>query len=78
MGIVGFTNDPVSSIISPSLTTVAEPALEIGQKSCELLLKHINKKHYTPKEVILPGKLIIRESTLKRAPKRKPEAVENY
>lgn len=76
MGVVGFTNDPISNIISPALTTVAEPALEIGRKSCELLLKHINKKHFTPQEVILPGTLIIRESTLKRAPKLKHEAVE--
>jgi LacI family transcriptional regulator len=76
MGVVGFTNDPVSSIISPALTTVAEPALEIGRQSCELLLKHITKKHFTPKEVILPAKLIVRESTQKRVPRRKPEAVE--
>lgn len=65
MGVVGFTNDPISRIISPTLTTVAEPALEIGRISCELLLKHINKKHFSPKEIILPGKLIIRESTSK-------------
>jgi LacI family transcriptional regulator len=75
MGIVGFTNDPVSSIISPGLTTIAEPALEIGRKSCELLLKHINKKNFAPQEIILPGKLIIRKSALKRAPKRNHDTV---
>jgi len=63
MGVIGFTNDPLSSIISPSLTTVAEPAFEIGKRSCELLLKHLTKKHFCPEEVILPGKLIVREST---------------
>lgn len=68
MGVVGFTNDPSSEIISPTLTTVAEPALEIGRKSCELLLKHIAKKHFHPQEIILPGKLIIRESSLKKVP----------
>jgi LacI family transcriptional regulator len=76
MAVVGFTNDPVSGIISPSMTTVAEPALEIGRQSCELLLKHINKKNFTPKEVVLPTKLIVRESTLKRVPRRKPEALQ--
>jgi LacI family transcriptional regulator len=65
MGVIGFTNDPMSSIISPGLTTIAVPALEVGSKSCELLLKHISKKHFAPEELILPGKLIIRESTLK-------------
>jgi len=65
IGIIGFTNDPMSEIISPTLTTVEEPAKEIGRKSCELLMKHIFKKHFIAEEVILPTKLIIRESTQK-------------
>jgi DNA-binding LacI/PurR family transcriptional regulator len=32
MGVVGFTNDPLSTIISPSLTTIAEPAFDMEQK----------------------------------------------
>lgn len=63
MGIIGFTNDPVSKIITPSLSTVAEPAFDIGRISCELLLKHIAKASFEPQEVILPGELVIREST---------------
>lgn len=63
IGVAGFTGDPVSKLITPTLTTMAEPALEIGQKSCELLLKHISKKHFIPEEVILPGTLFIGEST---------------
>lgn len=63
IGVIGFTNDPMSSIISPSLSTIAEPAYDIGKMSCELLIKHITTNHFHPKEVILPGKLIIREST---------------
>jgi len=64
IGVVCFTNDPVSTIISPSLTTIAEPAFDIGKKSCELLLKHITKKHIEPEEVILPGILLVRESSI--------------
>jgi LacI family transcriptional regulator len=63
VGVVGFTNDPVAAIISPSLTTIAEPAFEIGRQSCQLLLNHIRKKKFEPKEVVLPGKLIVRESS---------------
>lgn len=63
IGVVGFTNDPASTIISPSLTTFAEPAFEIGYKSCELLFKHINKKNFIYEEVTIPGKLIVRESS---------------
>lgn len=65
VGIVGFTNDPISTIISPSLTTVAEPAFEIGRISCELLLNHLHKKSFEPKEITLPAELIVRESSLR-------------
>lgn len=63
IGVVGFTNDPIASIISPTLTTVAEPAFDIGRISCELLLKHIHKSSFASQEVVLPGELIIRESS---------------
>jgi LacI family transcriptional regulator len=66
MGVVGFTNDPVSTIISPTLTTVAEPAFDIGRISCELLIKHLHKPSFAPQEVTLPGELIVRESSLRK------------
>ncbi|HWV70349.1 MAG TPA: LacI family DNA-binding transcriptional regulator [Pseudosphingobacterium sp.] len=63
MGVIGFTNDPVSSLLSPSISTIAEPAFEIGRISCELLLKHLNKKQTPIQEIVLPGKLMVRQST---------------
>lgn len=68
IGVVGFTNDPVSSLISPSLTTVAEPAFEIGRKSCELLIRHIRNPDAEPEEFILPTHLMIRESSVRTRP----------
>ncbi|MEQ7799218.1 LacI family DNA-binding transcriptional regulator [Pedobacter sp. ASV1-7] len=66
-GVIGFTNDPMSTIISPSLSTIAEPAFEIGKLSCELLIRHITKKHFHAEEIVLPGKLIIRESSCRKS-----------
>lgn len=66
VAVVGFTNEPMSAVISPSLTTFEEPAMEVGMRSCELLLQHILKKNFTPKEIMLNGKLIVRESSKKR------------
>lgn len=63
VGVIGFTNDPMAQIISPTLTTVAEPAFEIGQRSCELLVKHMTKRNFEAQELILPARLIVREST---------------
>lgn len=65
IGIIGFTNDPISSLVTPSISTVAEPAFDIGFISCELLLKHITKKQTPYQEIVLPAALIIRESTQK-------------
>lgn len=65
IGVIGFTDDPMSSIFSPSLSTMAEPALEIGKEACSLLLKHIHKKHFIAEEKILSGRLIIRESSVR-------------
>lgn len=63
VGVIGFTNDPISEIISPTMSTVAEPAFEIGKISCELLLKHIRKDHFPAEQIILSGELIVRQST---------------
>jgi Transcriptional regulators len=63
-GVIGFTNDPMSTIISPTLSTVAEPAYEVGKLSCELLLQHIvRKSNFQSREIVLPGVLFPREST---------------
>jgi DNA-binding LacI/PurR family transcriptional regulator len=65
VGVIGFTNDPISEIISPRLSTIAEPAYEIGKMSCEILLGHIKKPETKPQEIILSGDLVKRESTMK-------------
>jgi LacI family transcriptional regulator len=65
IGVIGFTNDPMSALISPSLTTIAEPAFDIGKESCELLLNHIRKRNFIPEERILAGRLIVRQSTMR-------------
>lgn len=66
IGVIGFDNDPIASVITPTLTTIAVPAFDIGKISCELLLKHIKKSNFHSEEIILPGKLIVRESTSKK------------
>jgi DNA-binding LacI/PurR family transcriptional regulator len=63
VGIIGFTNDPMSEIISPTMSTVAEPAYEIGKTSCELLLKHIRKNNFPAEQITFSCDLIAREST---------------
>ncbi|MFK3960747.1 LacI family DNA-binding transcriptional regulator [Pseudalkalibacillus hwajinpoensis] len=62
IGVVGFDNIQFSDIFEPSLTTVAQPFLEMGQRSMELLLKQINGETLTKKQHVLDTRLIIRDS----------------
>jgi len=67
IGVIGFTDDPTAQIISPSLSTVAEPAREIGKQACDLLINHISRESFQPRDLVLSGKLIVRDSTLRRS-----------
>ena len=62
IGVIGFTNDPISTVIEPNLTTVEEPAFEIGRKSCQLLIKHLKNSDFETQELLLPCKLVLRDS----------------
>ena len=66
IAVFGFSNWFMSSVMSPALSTVDQPAFEMGETSMEILLTEIRnvKQHKTVihKEVILPTKLVIRNS----------------
>ncbi|MGE6203893.1 LacI family DNA-binding transcriptional regulator [Guptibacillus hwajinpoensis] len=62
IGVVGFDNIQFSNIFEPSLTTVAQPFMEMGQRSMELLLKQINGETFTKNQHVLDTRLIIRDS----------------
>lgn len=67
-GIVGFNNDPITSIIDPPITTTYNPAYEIGKHAAKLLLEH-QRLNWTEKDfktIRLDTELIIRESTMRK------------
>ncbi|GAB2802587.1 LacI family DNA-binding transcriptional regulator [Rhabdobacter roseus] len=63
IGVMGFTNDPISEIVSPTLSTVAEPAYELGRASCQLLLNQLKKNTFVQEQVVLRSQLVARAST---------------
>jgi len=65
ISIIGFDNIPFSDCTNPPLTTIAQPAYQMGQKAVELLLKLIDKKKIK-KSVELKTKLIERGSVSSR------------
>ena len=65
LAIAGFSNDPASSLVEPSLTTVAQPIDDLGYYAARLLLEQLHGDAETPPEtVVLPTELLIRGSTV--------------
>ncbi|MCL3780838.1 LacI family transcriptional regulator [Prolixibacteraceae bacterium JC049] len=64
--IIGFSNEPYSELLTPSLSTVAQPGFEMGQTAAEMVIKQITEKTIEDTKIIMPTQLIIRESTLKK------------
>ena len=67
--IIGFSNWFLTSITSPTLSTVDQPGYQMGEQAFKILLEEINdiKKGIKPKyrTVEIPTEVIIRDSTKK-------------
>jgi len=65
IALVGFSNNPVSALLEPSLTTVEQPAHEIGKTAAKILLEQIESEEQDLKPVkkILKTNLIVRQSS---------------
>lgn len=68
IAFVGFSNEPISAVIEPSLTTVSQADFEMGKVATKLLMNQIEQRKdvnfYHTK--ILKPKLIIRKSSIKK------------
>ena len=71
LSIIGFDNISASQLLSPSLTTIAQPFSKMGELAAELIIKQIEKQKTIHEQLSLPVEFIIRESTQKI--KRKEE-----
>jgi LacI family transcriptional regulator len=67
IAIVGFSNESISSVIEPALTTVNQPGLEIGITATNLLLEKImdESKKLVSETIIVKTNLIERKSTMR-------------
>ncbi len=65
IAVAGFTNETVSSLTEPPLTTVSQPMDEMGKKIAGLLIGHIRhfSIHHPPVEHVFSPELVIRSST---------------
>lgn len=66
IGLVGFNNEPVTSLVTPSISSVDMPSFELGKAAAKLFIETMhNKEQLVHEEKVLKPKLIIRESSQK-------------
>ncbi|MGM9988868.1 MAG: catabolite control protein A [Bacillaceae bacterium] len=61
--IIGFDNSKLATMVRPKLTTVVQPMYDIGAVAMRLLTKLMNKENVEDKNVILPHRVQVRQST---------------
>lgn len=62
IAVVGFDNIPMARHTEPPLTTVRQPAREMGETAASMLLGHLGGESAPDEPVVLPTELIVRKS----------------
>lgn len=62
VALVGFDDLPLSALLTPPLTVMAQPTYELGREALRLLMQRMKTPDALPRTVTLPAQLIVRES----------------
>ena len=70
IAVVGFNDDPISTIIEPNLTTIRYPGMDMGEVAARTLINHLSgiSGLQQIKTIVVHSDLIIRGSSVKRTP----------
>jgi LacI family transcriptional regulator len=63
--IISFSNLETAPLLNPSLTTITQPAFDIGKEAATILFKALTRKSFklSDSKLVLPSTLIPRDST---------------
>ena len=64
IGLIGFDNTEWTSLSSPSITTIVQPAFEEGQQATKILIDQIEGRHQEEKQQVLDCRVHWKESTI--------------
>lgn len=67
VSVVGYNDAPLSNLVSPSLTTVSLPSLQLGQRVAQLAIQAITGGLTETVTEKLPPALVVRESSARPA-----------
>lgn len=65
IGIAGFADTFHATFVTPQLTSIIHPTLEIGRKAAELFFRKMEEPGYN-EQVVLPTELVIRDSSRRK------------
>ena len=66
IGLVGFNNEPVVNLVTPGISSVDQPAFELGKMAAKLFIQTVhNNGDISIVDEVLKPKLIVRESSQK-------------
>lgn len=67
IAVVGFSNEAISAVIEPSLTTINQSGFEIGKRAAELLISQITNgpENVINEKIVIQASLIERDSSQK-------------
>ncbi|ANI88790.1 LacI family transcriptional regulator [Arachidicoccus ginsenosidimutans] len=67
IGVFGFNNDTLGNLISPKLSTINYPGIKMGESAAKELFSLLKSKGKTghSKTIVIPSRLIIRESSVR-------------
>jgi LacI family fructose operon transcriptional repressor len=65
IAIAGFDNEIWTALVGPGFTVIEQPVADIGHSAMRLLFERIETPDMAPRVVMLSGKLIERNSTLR-------------
>jgi len=63
--VICFSNLQYAALLSPPLTTITQPAFEIGEQAASLICSAIlNNRSLVNEKIICPSRLDVRDSSL--------------
>ncbi|AWV98390.1 LacI family DNA-binding transcriptional regulator [Arcticibacterium luteifluviistationis] len=64
IALVGFNDEPIMSLLSPSISSVSQPAFEMGKMAARLFIEQLNSgEEFEPRTEIFQPELKIRDSS---------------
>lgn len=68
LGLAGFDDPEWAAFVGPGLTTIAQPTDDIGRLAIACLIERIEGRPNPPRQILLPGRLMVRCSSQQAAP----------